>query len=100
MYAGIELLRAEGFTDIEFVSSGSGPDSSDWIAHGEVDFDWNYPLAHVLNIDKGIRIKVLSGLHVGCIELIGSDRVVAITDLKGKRVATDANAIGYLMLNV
>ena len=100
MYAAIELLRAEGFTDIEFVSSDTGPDLSDWIAHGEIDFDWNYPLAHVLNIDKGVPIKVLTGLHVGCIELIASDRVADIADLKGKRVATDANAIGYLLLNV
>ena len=100
MYAAIELMRAEGFTDIEFVSSGTGPDSSDWIAHGEVDFDWNYPLAQVLNIDKGIPIKVLTGLHVGCLELVASDRVAGILDLKGKRVGTDANAIAYLLLNV
>jgi len=100
MYAAIELMRAEGFTDLEVVSSGTGPDSSDWIAHGEVDFDWNYPLAHVLNIDKGVPIKVLTGLHVGCIELIAGDQVAGIPDLKGKRVGTDANMIGYLLLNV
>jgi NitT/TauT family transport system substrate-binding protein len=100
MYAAIELMRAEGFTDLEVVSSGTGPDSSDWIAHGEVDFDWNYPLAHVLNIDKGVPIKVLTGLHVGCIELVASDQVAGIPDLKGKRVGTDANAIAYLLLNV
>jgi len=100
MYAAIELMRSEGFTDIEFVDKGTGPDSSDWIAHDEVDFDWNYPLAHVLNIEKGVPIKVLAGLHVGCIELIGNDRVAGIPDLKGKKVGTDANAIGYLLLNV
>ncbi len=100
MYAAIALMRAEGFTDIEFVSSGTGPDSSDWIAHGEVDFDWNYPLAHVLNIDKGVPIKVLAGLHVGCLELIASDRVAGIPDLKGKRVGTDENGISYLLLNL
>lgn len=100
MYAAIELLRAEGFSDLEVVSSGTGPDSSDWIAHGEIDFDWNYPLSHVLNIDRGVPIKVLTGLHVGCIELIASDRIAGIPDLKGKRIATDANVTGYLLLNV
>ena len=69
------LLRAEGFTDISFVSSGTGPDSSDWIAHDEVDFDWNYPPAHVRLIAKGVPIKVLAGMHVGCLELIANDRV-------------------------
>ncbi|MER9599918.1 ABC transporter substrate-binding protein [Mesorhizobium sp. M0244] len=100
MYAATELLHAEGLTDVEFVSSGTGPDSSDWIGHGEIDFDWNYPLAHVLNIAKGAPIKVLTGLHVGCLELIANDRVVGIPDLKGKTVGVDGSTIQYLLLNV
>ncbi|MGM4914556.1 ABC transporter substrate-binding protein [Rhizobium sp. 768_B6_N1_8] len=100
MYAAGDLLRAEGFTDIQFVASGTGPDSSDWIGRGEIDFDWNYPLAHVLNIDKGTPIKVLTGLHVGCLELIANDRVDGVPDLKGKRVGVDGSAIGYLLINV
>ena len=43
MYAAFELLRAEGFTDVKFVLKGTGPDSSDWIGHDEIDFDWNFP---------------------------------------------------------
>jgi NitT/TauT family transport system substrate-binding protein len=101
MYAATELLHAEGLTDIKFVLSGTGPDSSDWIAHGEIDFDWNFPPAHVLNIGRGVPIKVLSGMHVGCIELIASDKIAGVLDLKGKRVGVDAvNSIGYLLLNI
>ena len=100
MYAASELLHAEGLTDVEFVSTGTGPDSSDWMGHDEIDFDWNYPLAHVLNIAKGVPLKVLTGLHVGCLELIASDQVVRILDLKGRKLGVDGSTIQYLLLNV
>ena len=41
IYVSQDLLRAEGFTDITLVTKGTGSDSSDWIEHGELDFDWN-----------------------------------------------------------
>ena len=86
MYVSEALLQAEGFTDITFVPSGTGPDSSEWLANGEIDFDWNFPPAHVLSIGKGAPIKVLAGMHVGCLELIADRRVRSVLDLKGKRV--------------
>lgn len=99
MYIAEEMLRAEGLTDVTFVESGTGPDSSDWLEHGELDFDWNYPPAHVRSIDKGVPITVLAGLHVGCLELIANDRVRAIPDLKGKRVGIDTvNGNPYLLV--
>jgi NitT/TauT family transport system substrate-binding protein len=84
-----ELLRAEGLTDVTYVSTGTGPDSSDWFEHGEVDFDWNYPVAQIRSIDKGVPVTVLAGLHVGCLELFANDRIRAIPDLKGKVVGVD-----------
>ncbi|MGO4833488.1 ABC transporter substrate-binding protein, partial [Rhizobiaceae sp. 2RAB30] len=98
-YIAEQMLRAEGLTDVDFVETGTGPDSSDWLAHGELDFDWNYPPAHVRSIDKGIPITVLAGLHVGCLELIANERVQAIPDLKGKRVGIDTvNGNPYLLV--
>jgi NitT/TauT family transport system substrate-binding protein len=99
LYISQDLLRAEGFTDITLVTEGTGPDSSDWIEHGELDFDWNYPPAHIRSIAKGVPITVLSGLHVGCLELIANDRVQTISDLKGKRAGIDdVNGNTYLLL--
>src|SRR5262245_32579371 len=66
LYIAEDLLRAEGFTDIVLVSNGTGPDSSDWIEHGELDFDWNYPPAHIRSVAKGVPITVIAGLHTGC----------------------------------
>lgn len=99
MYIAEDMLRAEGLSDVTFVESGSGPDSSDWLEHGELDFDWNYPPAHVRSIDKSVPITVLAGLHVGCLELIANDSVRAISDLKGKRVGIDTiNGNPYLLV--
>lgn len=99
MYVSEALLQAEGFTDISFVPSGTGPDSSDWLANGEIDFDWNFPPAHVRSIGQGAQIKVLAGMHVGCLELIASDRVRSVLDLKGKRAAiSEPNGIPHLLL--
>lgn len=99
IYISQNLLRAEGFTDVTLVTKGTGPDSSDWIEHGELDFDWNYPPAHIRSIAKGVPITVLSGLHVGCLELIANDRVRIIPDLKNKRVGVDdVNGNTYLLV--
>jgi NitT/TauT family transport system substrate-binding protein len=88
-YIATDLLHAEGFTDIQFVDSGTGPDSSDWLAHGEIDFDWNFPPAQLRAIASGASIKVLSGMHVGCNELIANNSIRSVADLKGKRVGID-----------
>jgi NitT/TauT family transport system substrate-binding protein len=89
LYISQDLLRAEGFTEITLVREGTGPDSSDWIENGELDFDWNYPPSHIRSIAKGVPITVLSGLHIGCLELVATDSIRVIPDLKGKRVGVD-----------
>src|SRR5438128_1835210 len=62
-YISTEMLRAEGFTDIQFVASGTGPDSLDWLAHGELDFDFPFLPAAIRSIDSGVPIKILAGMH-------------------------------------
>src|SRR2546422_7057877 len=41
----------------------------------------------ILLIDAGDPIVLLAGVHIGCLELFGNDRVRTIRDLKGKTVA-------------
>jgi NitT/TauT family transport system substrate-binding protein len=41
---------------------------------------------HITSIEAGIQIKVLAGLHSGCLELIANDTIHSVADLKGKRV--------------
>jgi NitT/TauT family transport system substrate-binding protein len=85
-YVAGELMRAEGLTDVRYVEADSSVDSSEWLARGATDFDLNYPLNQVRSIDAGVPIKVLTGLHSGCLELIANDSIRTVTDLRGKRI--------------
>ncbi len=81
-----ELLRAEGFTDVRYIEPPMTADWSVLVANGEVDFNVDFPPGHIMAIEAGLPVKVLAGLHSGCLELIANDSVRGIADLKGKRV--------------
>jgi NitT/TauT family transport system substrate-binding protein len=88
-YVASEHLRAEGFTDVRYVEADSSVDNSEWIARGQTDFDLNYPPMQIASIEAGVPIKVLTGLHSGCLELIAKDSIHGVPDLRGKRVGVD-----------
>jgi len=81
-----ELLRAEGFTDVRLVSSGSG-DVTQAVGDGTLDFALNFASSLTAAIDRGVAITVLSGIHAGCFGLFGHEVIRGIADLKGRRVA-------------
>jgi len=85
-YVAGELMRADGLTDVRYVQADTKVDNSEWIARGDTDFDWNYPPKQIASIDAGVPIKVLTGLHSGCLELIANDDVHSIMDLPGRKV--------------
>jgi NitT/TauT family transport system substrate-binding protein len=88
-YIAGELMRAEGLTDVRFVEGDRSVDQSEWIAGGETDFSVNFPPNQIASIDRGVPIKVLTGLHSGCLELIAKESIDTITDLRGKKVGVD-----------
>jgi NitT/TauT family transport system substrate-binding protein len=57
------------------------------LASGEVDLSMSYVGPLIKQIDTQGQIVFLAGVQVGCFELIGTERVRAIRDLKGKTVA-------------
>jgi NitT/TauT family transport system substrate-binding protein len=88
-----ELLRAEGFTDIRYVElteayvrSSPTPPIPTMLARGEVDFARDFAVSHLLLMEAGAPITLLSGLHSGCFELIGREDISKIADLKGRNV--------------
>ena len=84
IYVAEALLRIEGFTEIEYVN---------------VEYTLPATLAKWADIsifggpsilpaiDIGMPLAVIAGLHVGCWELFGNERVKSVTGLKGKKVA-------------
>ena len=86
LYVAEPLLKAEGFNDVEYVKYTSAPERAKDRAAGRIDIAMDLAASLVMRIDAGDPILVLSGLHVGCYELFGNERVRTIRDLKGRTV--------------
>jgi NitT/TauT family transport system substrate-binding protein len=85
-YVAEELLRAEGFTEVRYLDVEHGQA----VSFREVDFAAFFASSAIILADGETPFTVLSGLHAGCFELFGNDRVRSIADLKGKRVGVPA----------
>ena len=86
-----ELLKAEGFTDVQYVrAEPSGQLPNPLLASGAVDINSQFSAPSILRIEAGDPVVFLGGMHVGCFELFGIGQIRAVRDLKGKRVAIPA----------
>ena len=98
LYVAEELLRTEGFTDVKYVKQ-PGALLFKSLASGEVDIGVTFVAPFILDIDTGKPVVLLGGVHVGCLELFGTDRIHSLRDLKGKTVAVSAlGAAGHVFL--
>jgi len=98
-YVAQELLQAEGFTDIRYVNI---PESNPYPAFvsGEVDISMAFVAPFLVQLDAGLPIVLLAGVHVGCFELFGTGGIRAIRDLKGKTVAVPGlNSAHHMFLS-
>ena len=86
-YVAKELLRAEGFTDVQYLEFPEGARGVyDRVGSGAVDFTQWFLAPFIVAADKKLPIVFLSGVHVGCQELVAIGRIRSIRDLKGKTV--------------
>jgi NitT/TauT family transport system substrate-binding protein len=85
-----EFLHGEGFTDVAYVEKKTTVEMRQALAAGEGDMAQFFSGPTIILIDAGDPLVLLAGVHVGCLELFGSDRVRAIRDLKGKTVGVPA----------
>src|SRR5262245_52438101 len=104
-YVVEELLRAEGFTDVQYVNKDAKNMVSrrlKALSSGETDFDLIFVADLVLEVEKANPIVILAGQHVGCFELFASSRIRAVRDLKHKTVAVrgERGAFEHLFLSV
>jgi NitT/TauT family transport system substrate-binding protein len=79
----------EGFTDIEYVKVPYSR-ASNVVGSGEADLSMETAPSLVPAIDKGKAVVGIGGVHAGCYELFGHDKVRALHDLKGAAVAVSA----------
>jgi len=86
-YIAEELLKAEGFTDVQYVQASLGVGTYQDMATGKIDMSMAFVAPFILQVDAGVPIVLLGGVHVGCFELFGTERIRTIRDLKGKTVA-------------
>ncbi len=81
------LLGGEGFTDVRYFKVDGSVAAFKALAAGQVDVAQLTSLGVVLRLDAGDPLLILGGVHVGCFELFGTERVRSVRDLKGKTVA-------------
>jgi NitT/TauT family transport system substrate-binding protein len=86
-YLAEEFLWGEGFTEVQYVTTTGGAGVSKALASGEADISLGFSGPLLLRVDAGDPLVFMAGVHIGCFELFGTERVRAIRDLKGKTVA-------------
>ena len=86
LYVLDAFLRAEGFTDIEYVTAAGGFSVAERVAHGDIDIGTSFAGTVVHHLDMDFPITALGGMHVGCYELFAREPIRNISDLKGRRV--------------
>jgi NitT/TauT family transport system substrate-binding protein len=83
-YLADDLLRAEGFIDVEYVQMPVAP--AKMVGVGDVDFGMSMAPSIIFHQDAGLPIMTLAGVHPGCWELFARPPIRTIGDLRGKTV--------------
>jgi NitT/TauT family transport system substrate-binding protein len=86
-YFAEELLQAEGFTEVHYLKEVGSVQTRRALASGEADLSMTFVGPLVIQAEKSDQTLLLAGVHIGCFVLVGTERVRAIRDLKGKTVA-------------
>jgi NitT/TauT family transport system substrate-binding protein len=88
-YMAEDLLRAEGFADVTYVDFPGGP-VAEYLAAAKADLSLHFVGPNIMRLDQGDPVVFLAGVHVGCFEVIATERVRRITDLKSKAVGVSS----------
>ena len=84
-YVSEELLYGEGFTEVQYIQT-SAAGIYKLLASGEAQIAMAFVAPFITQVEAGAAIVLLGGVHAGCFELFGTDRIHTIRDLKGKTV--------------
>jgi len=98
VHSAADLLHAEGFTDVGFVTAARGRARLDALGRGEFDFTMSFAVAQISALDADVPISIVAGLHAGCFELFAGAGVRGIADLRGKRVGLASSPPALLIM--
>src|SRR5690349_13680219 len=81
LYMAEDLLKEEGFTDVQYVKITTLY-TNRTISSGEADMGAHFSGPVMIGLDAGNPLLILSGMHVGCFVLFGAEGVRTVLDLK------------------
>ena len=79
------LFEAEGFTEVQFVGEAAAADRT--LVSGDAQMGMLFLGPFLLRLDEGAPLLILSGGHVGCLELFAHEPIRSVRDLRGRSVA-------------
>ncbi len=85
-YLAEELLKAEGFVDIEYIPLTT-PAITPLLSTGAADLTMDFAGSIATRLDAGDPVVALAGINLSCYGLFGSKQIQTVRDLKGKTVA-------------
>ena len=87
LYIADELLRGEGFTDVQYVKITSGMQLYTTLTSGEADVSMGYIAPFTIQVEAGKPVVMLAGIHPGCYELFATNGIRSVRELKGRTVS-------------
>jgi NitT/TauT family transport system substrate-binding protein len=67
--------------------------TTEWLTADKADFNSGYGNLIAANVDAGLPIVALAGIHPGCFELFATPGISSIRDLRGKTIAVNAKNV-------
>jgi NitT/TauT family transport system substrate-binding protein len=89
-----ELLRAEGFTEVQYGASADAEVIARALASDQADISMQFVAPNLVRFDSGDPVVFLAGGHVGCLDLRATDKVPSVRHLKGKTVGAPGGVDG------
>lgn len=87
-YVATELLRAEGFTDISYSPFlDAAINDAKVLSAGKADITASWVGDLITEGASGGPVVGLSGMHIGCTEVVAHKGIKSFRDLRGKRIA-------------
>ncbi len=93
LYLAEDMLRLEGFSQVEYTEMSAAVGAADYLSPsgvilaGKADFSVETAAVLIPQLEAGQeKLVVLGGLHAGCYELFGSEHVRTMLDLRGKAI--------------